>query len=201
METVVGTCFASAIDMIQNWRGYIFPTVALKRVSQRCDTEPYSSGFVKIIRETLSVAFMSEPIRQLENRMTCRRRAAFLGCMLGFISIALPGCSYLGNQGRAKEVARGQKLFQMHCGGCHNGKQLAVGKQPPVLDGIFQRPSLPSGAPATDAQVRATILEGRSGIMPPFQNALDSQDIADIIEYLHSLKGSQRPESTDSAFR
>jgi len=117
---------------------------------------------------------------------------------VGFISIALPGCSYLGSQGRVKEVARGQKLFQMHCGGCHNGKQLLVGKQPPLLDGIFQRPYLPSGAPATDDQVRTTILEGRSGIMPPFQNALDSQDITDIIEYLRSLKGSQRPESSDS---
>jgi mono/diheme cytochrome c family protein len=108
----------------------------------------------------------------------------------GFISIALPGCSYLGSQWRAKEVARGQSLFQTHCGGCHNGKQLMVGKQPPVLNGIFQRPSLPSGAPATDAQVRSTILGGRSGIMPSFQNALDSQDIGDIIEYLHTLRPS-----------
>jgi len=78
----------------------------------------------------------------------------------------------------------------MHCGGCHNGKQLLLGKQPPLLDGIFERPSLPSGAPATDAQVPSTILGGRSGIMPPFQNDLDSQDIDDIIEYLHTLKAS-----------
>jgi mono/diheme cytochrome c family protein len=78
----------------------------------------------------------------------------------------------------------------MHCDGCHNGKQLLLGKQPPLLDGICERPSLPSGAPATDAQVRSTILGGRSGIMPPFQNDLDSQDIDDIIEYLHTLKAS-----------
>jgi mono/diheme cytochrome c family protein len=70
-----------------------------------------------------------------------------------------------------------------------------------LLDGIFQRPSLPSGAPATDAQVRSTILGGRSGIMPPFQNDLDSQDIDDIIEYLHTLKASQKPESSDSGSR
>jgi mono/diheme cytochrome c family protein len=72
-------------------------------------------------------------------------------------------------------------------------------KQAPLLNGIFQRPSLPSGAPATDDQVRSTILEGRSGIMPPFQDDLSSQDISDIIEYLHSLKTSQTPESSDSA--
>jgi len=76
-----------------------------------------------------------------------------------------------------------------------------VGKQPPLLYGIFQRPSLPSGAPATDAQVRSTILGGRSGIMPAFQNDLDSQDTDDIIKYLHTLKASQKPESSDPGSR
>jgi mono/diheme cytochrome c family protein len=90
-------------------------------------------------------------------------------------------------------------MFQMHCGGCHNGRKLMVAKQPPLLNGIFLRPFLPSGAAATDAQVGSTILEGRSGIMPSFQNALSSQDIRDIIEYLHILTPSQTPESGDSA--
>ena len=87
----------------------------------------------------------------------------------------------------------------MHCGGCHNGKKLMVAKQPPLLNGIFQRPSLPSGAPTIDDQVRSTILGGRSGIMPLFQDDLSSQDIRDIIEYLHTLKPSQTPESSSSA--
>lgn len=86
----------------------------------------------------------------------------------------------------------------MHCGGCHNGKPLAVSKQPPVLNGIFQRPTLPSGAPANDAQVRSTIMQGRSGIMPPFENVLSSQDIRDVIAYLHTLRSSRTPESGDS---
>ena len=76
-----------------------------------------------------------------------------------------------------------------------------AGKQPPLLNGIFQRPFLPSGAPATDAQVRSTILGGRGGIMPPFQNDLSNQDISDILEYLHSTKGSQTSESGESAPR
>jgi mono/diheme cytochrome c family protein len=119
----------------------------------------------------------------------------------GVISTALPGCSYFGNGRKSQEVARAQSLFQTHCGGCHNGKKLMVGKQPPLLYGIFQRPSLPSGAPATDAQVRSTILGGRSGIMPAFQNDLDSQDTDDIIKYLHTLKASQKPESSDPGSR
>jgi mono/diheme cytochrome c family protein len=116
-------------------------------------------------------------------------RIAFGACLFaGVIFIALSGCSHFGKGGKAEEIASGQRLFQMHCGGCHNGKQLMVGKQPPVLNGIFQRPTLPSGMPATGAQVRSTIMQGRSGIMPPFQNVLSSEDIRDIIEYLRTLK-------------
>jgi mono/diheme cytochrome c family protein len=127
--------------------------------------------------------------------------ALLMTLFAGFISIPLIGCSQFGNGRKAQEIASGQRLFQMHCGGCHNGKKLMAGKQPPLLNGIFQRPSLPSGAPATDDQVRSTIVGGRSGIMPPFQNDLSSQDIRDIIEYLHTLKPSQTPESSDSASR
>jgi mono/diheme cytochrome c family protein len=136
----------------------------------------------------------------LEKEMTVGIFSAlFMALLTGFVSIALLGCSQFGSGRKAQEIASGQRLFQMHCGGCHNGKELMGAKQAPLLNGIFQRPSLPSGAPATDDQVRSTILEGRSGIMPPFQDDLSSQDISDIIEYLHSLKTSQTPESSDSA--
>ena len=70
--------------------------------------------------------------------------------------------------------------------GCHNGKSSGVSKIPPNLAGIFERPRLPSGAPATDAAVRSTVLEGRSGIMPSFQGSLSDEQIAAIIHYLHS---------------
>jgi mono/diheme cytochrome c family protein len=60
------------------------------------------------------------------------------------------------------------------------------------LAGIFRRPSLPSGAPATDAQVRSTILEGRSGIMPSFRNTLSDEEIANILRYLHTT-GPETP--------
>jgi len=118
--------------------------------------------------------------------MACPKRIAFRACLLAIFA-ALAGCSHFGAERKAQEVASGQRLFQMHCGGCHNGKEVMVGKQPPALNGIFQRPTLPSGAPASDAQVRSTIMQGRSGIMPPFGNVLSSEDIRDIIEYLHTL--------------
>ncbi len=52
--------------------------------------------------------------------------------------------------------------------------------------GVFKKPSLPSGAAATDERVTATILHGR-GLMPALGNTLDQQDTDDILAYLHTL--------------
>lgn len=87
---------------------------------------------------------------------------------------------------REREVAEGKRLFQLSCCGCHGGRISNVAKVPPNLAGLFSRRSLPSGAPATDAQVRATILGGRSNIMPSFQDVLTDDQIGDIIRYLHT---------------
>jgi len=52
---------------------------------------------------------------------------------------------------------------------------------------LFQLKSLPSGAPATDAQVRKTIIEGR-GTMPAFDQRLSEEEVDDLVKYLHTLK-------------
>jgi mono/diheme cytochrome c family protein len=46
---------------------------------------------------------------------------------------------------------------------------------------------LPSGAPATDEQVRKTIIQGL-GTMPAFDQRLSDEDISDLVKYLHQLK-------------
>ena len=123
----------------------------------------------------------------------------FCACIFGGLFCAAPaGCSRFGQRTKAREIARGRILFETHCGGCHNRKKLSAGVQPPSLNGVFQHPYLPSGADATNAQVRSTILMGRSGIMPSFQGKLTDHEISDIIEYLHTLKSSQPQESSDS---
>jgi mono/diheme cytochrome c family protein len=135
-----------------------------------------------------------------KNSATFLQRAGFWPCLfVGLVCVGLACCSHFGSGLKAREIANGHLLFQMHCGGCHNGKKLSIGIQPPVLQGIFQRRFLPSGAPTTDSQVFATVLRGRSGIMPAFQNALSSQDIRDIIQYLHTTKPPQALESSESA--
>jgi mono/diheme cytochrome c family protein len=118
--------------------------------------------------------------------VTGRSSAAVLG--LGLIAGAalLAGCSWLGDR-LTDDETRGQALFAMHCADCHQAAHPELRKQPPKLEGLFQSKTLPSGAPATDAQVRKTIIEGR-GTMPAFDQRLSEQDVDDLVKYLHTLK-------------
>jgi mono/diheme cytochrome c family protein len=110
--------------------------------------------------------------------------SAFL--LLAIIFAGPVGC-YETRAARERKIGQGEALFEVHCCGCHNGKRSDLRIVPPYLAGIFSRPRLPSGAPATDAAVRSTILTGRSGIMPSFEDSLDAAEINDIIAYLHSV--------------
>lgn len=112
-------------------------------------------------------------------------------CVLGLLLPGSSGCSYSESR-RAKAIARGSHLFEMHCAGCHGRRRLDMEKIPPDLHGIFDNKFLPSGRSATDDIVRSTILTGRSGIMPPFEGNLSDESIEDIILYLHTLKASPR---------
>jgi hypothetical protein len=51
--------------------------------------------------------------------------------------------------------------------------------------GIYKKPYLPSGAPANDDRVIATIQHGRK--MMPAQSDLDPNDLDDLLAYLHTL--------------
>jgi mono/diheme cytochrome c family protein len=78
----------------------------------------------------------------------------------------------------------GHDLFQTHCGACHYDRRDAALHGPSLL-GIYKKPSLPSGAPANDERVTATILHGH-GLMPAVRD-LDQQDVDDLLAYLHTL--------------
>jgi mono/diheme cytochrome c family protein len=82
-------------------------------------------------------------------------------------------------------AAHGKYVYENQCAACHEAKDLHLVKQPPKLDGLFQRDTLPSGQPLTEQAVRNVILHGR-GIMPPFQQSLSEQDVDDLIEYLRT---------------
>jgi len=65
--------------------------------------------------------------------------------------------------------------------------KLELRTKPPNLGSLFDRKLLPSGALATDEQVRKTIQEGK-GIMPPFGQMLDKENLDDLVAYLHKKK-------------
>lgn len=86
----------------------------------------------------------------------------------------------------ASAETRGQLVYERNCSPCHDAQNLQLLKQPPKLNGLLRQKALPSGAPATNEQVRKTILAGR-GIMPPFERTLDKQQLDDLLKYMHTL--------------
>ena len=83
------------------------------------------------------------------------------------------------------QQAHGHALFQARCAGCHYDRRTGSLHGPTML-GVYKQPSLPSGAPANDDRVTATILHGR-GLMPAMGNTMDRQDVDDLLAYLHTL--------------
>ena len=83
------------------------------------------------------------------------------------------------------QQAEGQHLYEGRCAHCHRDNDLALKKVPPDLHGVFRNATLPSGAPATDAQVKQTILAGK-GMMPSFAGRFDDAQMAALLAYLHT---------------
>jgi len=111
---------------------------------------------------------------------------AGLGICLVASSILLSGCGQTSG-GLSDAELQGRGLFNLHCAPCHEDANPELKKQPPKLKGLFGSTTLPSGAPATDDQVRKTIIEGR-GTMPAFDQRLNADDVDDLIKYLHRLR-------------
>jgi mono/diheme cytochrome c family protein len=86
------------------------------------------------------------------------------------------------------QQASGHDVFQSHCAQCHYDRSTGPLHGPSLLS-VFKKPYLPSGAPATDARITATILHGRN-MMPPqpaLDPAINPQDLPDLLSYLHTL--------------
>jgi len=104
--------------------------------------------------------------------------------------ICLSSCSGdVSDRRTSKARQRGQGLYGLWCAPCHEANDLHLVKDPPKLAGLFFLQSLPSGTAATDENVRKTISNGR-GTMPPFQQALNDDEVDDLMQFLHSFKGN-----------
>jgi mono/diheme cytochrome c family protein len=83
------------------------------------------------------------------------------------------------------QEAEGKHLYQVRCAHCHVENDLGLKKVPPDLHGIFDRKTLPSGAPATDAAVRQNVLAGK-GMMPAFAGRFSQEQMSALLAYLHT---------------
>jgi mono/diheme cytochrome c family protein len=79
----------------------------------------------------------------------------------------------------------GQHLYEVRCAHCHRDNDLALKKVPPDLHNLFGRKALPSGAPATDAQVQSVVLNGK-GMMPAFTGRFTQDQMNALLAYLHA---------------
>lgn len=77
----------------------------------------------------------------------------------------------------------GYMEFQTHCAACHY-ERMNQAKNGPALVGLFKKPYLPSGAPANNERVSATVLHGRN--LMPAQN-VDPDELAALLAYLHTV--------------
>ncbi|MEW5864260.1 MAG: cytochrome-c oxidase, cbb3-type subunit III [Pseudomonadota bacterium] len=80
-------------------------------------------------------------------------------------------------------LAIGQKLFLNHCAQCHASDAAGSRGFPNLTD----RDWLWGGTPEA---IRASIAEGRNGVMPPFGPVLGEEGVKDVAHYVLSLSGS-----------
>ncbi len=103
--------------------------------------------------------------------------AAFCGA--GLLTACRPSTALTPQQ------AEGKHLYAVRCAHCHEDNDLALKKVPPNLHGVFGSSTLPSGAPATDADVGRVVLVGK-GLMPAFNGRFTDEQMAALLAYLHT---------------
>jgi mono/diheme cytochrome c family protein len=115
-------------------------------------------------------------------------------CLIGILltSLALStGCDVERRKSDAElglnpQQSAGRKIYDAECGRCHEAYSTR-GKKGPGLQGIFQRKYLAlSGLPANDDRVSDIVRLGRKE-MPGYNQKLSSQDIENLLAYLHTI--------------
>ena len=99
------------------------------------------------------------------------------------IALTLTACH--STQPLTPQEAEGAHLYEVRCAHCHRDNDLALKKVPPDLHGVFAKSTLPSGSPATDAQVRYVVLAGK-GLMPSFNGRFNEEQMSALLAYLHT---------------
>jgi len=109
------------------------------------------------------------------------RRAVLLTAGMG-MTLAV-GCR--AKPALTPQQAEGKHLYEVRCAHCHEQNDLALKKAPPDLHEVFARKTLPSGAAASESEVRRAVLAGK-GMMPAFAGRFSEEQMGDLLAYLHT---------------
>lgn len=130
---------------------------------------------------------MDRSTRGKELRLKNLFRPVIIGVV--FLSCVALGACYVSGCHSAPRLTdqeeAGKHLYLVRCAHCHEDNDLALKKVPPDLHGIFKQATLPSGAPANDAEVRRVVLAGK-GLMPSFNGRFTDEQMAALLAYLHT---------------
>ena len=99
------------------------------------------------------------------------------------IGVSIAGC-HSAPKLTQQEIA-GKYLYLGRCAHCHEENDLALKKIPPDLHAVFNRATFPSGAPATDAEMRRVVLAGK-GMMPAFAGRFTEEQMDALLAYMHT---------------
>lgn len=132
----------------------------------------------------------------MSNRISVRRCAkpgpfVFCACAVTILLSLLVGCDVERRKSDAElglnpQQAAGRRIYDSECDRCHEPYS-TKGKKGPGLKGVFQHQYLSlSGLPANDERVTDIIRMGRNE-MPGYSQKLSSQELQDLLAYLHTL--------------
>lgn len=109
--------------------------------------------------------------------------AVLCGGIVVGLSGGLTGCHSVPKL--TSQEVEGKHLYSVRCAHCHDFNDLALKKAPPDLHGVFKGIVLPSGAPATDVEMRRVILAGKR-MMPGFSGRFTDEEMRALVAYLHT---------------
>lgn len=127
-----------------------------------------------------------------EQLRASRRSGIFFRVLLVLLALAtIAACDVERRKSDAElglnsQQSAGRKIYDSQCDRCHEPYS-SRGKKGPSLKGVFQHKYLSlSGLPANDERVTDIVRLGRNQ-MPGYSQTLNSQDIQDLLAYLHTL--------------
>lgn len=122
-------------------------------------------------------------------------KSKFLVLGMAALAVAVIACAQdSGAKGAANKAAasksgsatKGKDVFDQKCAMCHNADsdQKKIG---PGLKGLFKRGTFTVNNSKVTEQNLKTWIENGDSMMPPFKEALEEQQIRDVIAYVKTL--------------